>query len=89
MTITQWRQHLWSSASKPGTTSPPNTETPANLKSWEPTDKDEYGEGLYKNIIIEGSKPDCKTKSNSDKVDTLDKIFMHTAVQYAKPKKAY
>ena len=51
-------------------------------------DKDKYVEALDKNVIIECSKPDWNTKSNSDKVDTLEKIFIHTAVQHTKPKKA-
>ena len=65
-----------------------NIETPANLKSWEPTNKDEYAEALDKHIITKCSKPDWKPKSNSDKVDALEKILIHTAVQHTKPKKA-
>ena len=65
-----------------------NTETPANLKSWEPTNDDEYAIALDKNITTECNKPDWKTKSNSDKVDALEKIFIHTAVQRTNLKKA-
>ena len=63
------------------------TEVPANLKAWEPADKDEYAEALGKHVTTECNKPDWNTKSNSDNVDTLEKTLIHTAVQYAKPKK--
>ena len=63
-------------------------EVPYNLKAWEPSDKGEYAEALDKNAMTECSKPDWKAKSNSDKVDTLEKILMQTAIQHAKPKKS-
>ena len=67
---------------------PKNSETRANLKSWEPRNQDEYATALDKSITIERNKPEWGKKSNSEKVEALEKIFIHTAVQYTKPKKA-
>ena len=63
-------------------------ETIANLKSWEPQNKDHYASALDKAITTECcNNPDWANKSNSDKVDLLEKIFILTAAQHTKPSK--
>ena len=63
-------------------------ETLTNLKSWEPKSKDDYASALDKTITAECyNNQEWANKSNSDKVDTLEKILIQTAVQHTKTTK--
>ena len=63
-------------------------EAIANLKSWQPLDKDQYAADFDKAITAECcNNPDWINKSNSDKVDCLEKLFIITAAQHTKPSK--
>ena len=63
-------------------------ETIANLKSWQPLNKDHYAADFDKAITAECcNNPDWTNKSNSDKVDCLEKLFILTAAQHTKPSK--
>ena len=63
-------------------------ETIANLNLWEPQNKDHYASALDKAITAECyNNPEWAKKSNSDKVDLLEKILILTAVQHTKPTK--
>ena len=65
-----------------------SNESRVNLKSWEPRSKEDYASALDENIATEcNNNQEWAKKSNSEKVDTLEKIFIHTAVQHTKPNK--
>ena len=65
-----------------------SNESLVNLKSWEPRSKEDYASAPDETVITEcNNNQEWANKSNSDKVDTLDKIFIHTAVQHTKPSK--
>ena len=60
-------------------------ETVANLKAWQPRDKESYAADLDKAITTECCKnPKWKAKSNTEKIDTLEKILILTAAQHTK-----
>ena len=65
---------------------PYQTEILHNLKSWAPKNKDDYARALGTHIIEECTKANWKTKTNSEKVYTLEKIFIQVAIQHEKLK---
>ena len=63
-------------------------ETVADLKAWQPRDKESYAADLDKAITTECCKnPKWKTKSNTEKIDSLETILILTAAQHTKPTK--
>ena len=65
-----------------------SNESGVNLKSWEPRSKEDYASALDGKIATEcNNNKEWAKKSNSEKVDALEKIFIHTAVQHTKPSK--
>ena len=61
-------------------------ETIANLKSWQPRDKERYAADLDKAIMAECcSNPQWNTKSNTEKIESLEKLLILIAAQHTKP----
>ena len=64
-------------------------EVRTNRKSWEPRCKDKYASALDEKVVAECKCRDWAGKSNSEKVDALEKILTHTAVQRTELKNNY
>ena len=65
-----------------------SNESRVNLKSWEPLSKEDYASALDGTIATEcNNNQEWAKKSNSEKVDALEKIRIHTAVHHTKPSK--
>ena len=63
-------------------------ETIANLKSWQPRDNERYAADLDKAIMAECcSNPQWNTKSNTEKIESLEKLLILIAAQHTKPLK--